>query len=374
MGVLDKSMAGHIAIFIPSLRGGGAERVMVTLANAFAARNISVDLILVKAEGPYLSELDNVVRIFDLNVSRVIAGLPGLVRYFRREHPQALLSAMSHTNVIALLAKCLAFSGTRVVVSERTQVSVSSAMSVLRRRRLLPMLMRWTYPWANGVVAVSHGVADDLSRTIAIPRERIVVIHNPIDFDRINSNSVERSAELYESVSSQSPIILGVGRLVEAKNFSFLIQAFAQTLKQFPAKLIILGEGPLRAKLEALIADNGLSNDVIMPGFVKNPYAWMRHAKIFVLSSSWEGFPNVLVEAMACGTAVISTDCPSGPKEILEDGKWGRLVPVDDVDALAKAMVETLNETEHPNVIERAREFSVDHAADQYLSVLRLAD
>jgi glycosyltransferase involved in cell wall biosynthesis len=165
-------------------------------------------------------------------------------------------------------------------------------------------------------------------------------------------------------------VVLGVGRLTAQKDFPSLIRAFAKVRAQKPCRLVILGEGELRGELEALVASLDLSADVALPGFTDNPFAWMRQSSLFVLSSAWEGFGNVLVEAMACGTPVVSTNCPSGPAEILENGRWGRLVPVGDVDALADAMLATLAETTHADVATRAQDFGVEQAVAGYLGLL----
>jgi glycosyltransferase involved in cell wall biosynthesis len=169
--------------------------------------------------------------------------------------------------------------------------------------------------------------------------------------------------------AGEPPVILGVGRLTVQKDFPTLIRAFARVRQKRNARLLILGEGELRSELNALVAELGLQADVALPGFVENPFVFMRHASLFVLSSAWEGFGNVLVEAMACGMPVVSTDCPSGPAEILQNGKWGRLVPVGDVQALSEALLATLEESTHPDVAARAAECSVDRAVEGYLRV-----
>lgn len=359
----------RLALFLPSLRGGGAERVMVHLARGFAERGFQVDLVLAKAEGPYLAEVPPSVRVVDLRASRVLFSLPGLVRYLRKERPYALLSALNHANVIVCLAHRLARVPSRLVISEHNTLSASRPQNA--RGRLLPWFMRWTYPWADAVIAVSQGVAEDLVRTLGISAERVKVIYNPVVDDDLLTKSKEPLDHPWFTEGAP-PVILGVGRLTEQKDFPNLIRAFALVRAQRPARLMILGEGELRPQLEALVHELGLQDDVALPGFVKNPYAYMARAAVFVLSSRWEGLGVALIEAMASGTPVVSTDCPSGPREILEDGRWGRLVPVGDVDALAEAIVTTLDETEHPDVVARAKEFNVNYAVENYLKVLLL--
>jgi glycosyltransferase involved in cell wall biosynthesis len=342
---------------------------MVTLANGFAERGYGVDLVLAKAEGPYLGEVAKEVRIVDLRASRVITSLPGLVRYLRRERPAALLSAMGHANVVAVTARGLARTPTRVVVSERSNFSISRVNATLRRARAMGIFMRWAYPRADGVVAVSGGVADDLAESIRIPRSAIGTVYNPVVTEDLSKRSLEVPDHPWLA-AGEPPVVLGVGRLTAPKDFQGLIKAFAQVRQTRDARLLILGEGELRPDLEALVRQLGLGDSVALPGFSDNPFASMRRAALFVLSSAWEGLPNVLIQAMACGTPVVSTDCRSGPSEILENGKWGRLVPVGDVAALAEAIAATLDETEHPDVEARAAEFNVQKAVDGYLRVL----
>lgn len=359
----------RLAIYVPSLRGGGAERVMVTVANGFAQRGYGVDLVLARAEGPYLKDVTDNVRLVDLKSSRVLTSLPGLVRYLRQERPHALLSAMRHANVVAITARTLARVPTRVVVSERNNFSMSKKHTSSCRARVVGRLMRWAYRQADGVIAISGGVAEDLAARLEIPREKINVVYNPLDIDRVQALSILEPTRIFRD-KREGRFIIGVGRLVDQKRFTDLLKAFAKVRLVTPVRLCILGEGPLRDSLQAEIERLGLENEVAMPGFIQNPFALLRHADLFVLSSGWEGFGNVLVEAMACGTPIVSTKCPSGPEEILENGIWGRLVPVGDVDALAEAMIVSLDESNHPDVASRAAEFSVDRAIDGYLRVL----
>ena len=358
-----------VAIYLPSLRGGGAERVMVGLANGIAARGYEVDIVLARAEGPYLADVSRHVRLVDLGATRVIASLPGLVRYLRRERPEAMLSALNYANVVAIIARGLAQVSTRLVVSEHSNISLSKQFSRGLIPRLVFRLMAWVYPYADGIVAVSSGVADDLAQVIGMARDRIKVVYNPIYTPAVESLSKVPIPHPWLG-ADLLPVVIGMGRLTLQKDFRSMIHAFDKVRKQHPCRLMILGEGDLRGELEVLVKALNLDEEVIFPGFVKNPYAYMSRAALFVLSSGWEGFGNVLAEAMACGCPVVSTDCPSGPAEILEDGKRGRLVPVGDVDALAAAILATLKEDDHPDVVSRARDFGVEQAVVGYLDVL----
>lgn len=361
----------HIALFLPSLGGGGAERVMVILANGLAANGFDVDLVVVNAQGPFLTDIESLVRVVDLKASRVIFSLLALMRYLRKARPVVMLSALNHANVIALWACKIANIETRVVVSEHNTLSIEQAMAGIDRRRLMPWLMRITYPSAAGVVAVSSGVADDLARIIDLPREHIKVVYNPVVTERLDELSRHPVEHPWFAVG-EPPVILSVGRLTVQKDFSTLIKAFAMLRKERIARLVILGEGELRGELQGLISQLKISDDVALPGFVDNPYSWMRSSSLFVLSSVWEGFGNVLVEAMACGVPVVSTDCPSGPAEILENGRWGRMVPVGSVESMYSAIEATLNDTESPNAVLRAQDFGLTQALHSYLQVMEV--
>ena len=362
----------RLAIFLPSLNGGGAERVMVTLANAFAERGYVVDLVLASAEGPYLDDVSRAVRVIDLHADRVIKAMLPLARYLRRERPQALLSALNHANVVAVLAHWLARVPCRLVASEHTTISVESARVRGLAAKAVYALVPWAYRRADAIVAVSRESATDLERFARLPAGSVQAIYNPFDLDRIRRLAAEPLDHPWFA-PGQLPVVLAIGRLTEPKDFPTLIRAFAALRARRSARLLILGEGELRGELEALVQSCGLTpDDVQMPGFVVNPFAYLSRCAVFVLSSRWEGFGNVLVEAMACGAPVVSTDCPSGPREILEDGRWGRLVPVGDVEALAQAIIETLKSQEHYNAIDRVSLFDIDNALRNYIQVINL--
>lgn len=364
-------MNGRIALFLPSLRGGGAERVMVTLANGIAERGYSVDLVLAEAIGPFLGDVSNSVRVVDLGVGRVIKAVWPLVRYLRRERPVAMLSALNHANLVAILAKSIANGKIRLVISEHNTISTTAEQASGFSARVVNMLVPKLYPMADAIVAVSANAARDLEQFADLPAGTVHAIYNPFDLNRIQRLATEEVPHPWLQLSETRPVILAIGRLTEQKDFPTLIRAFAAMRKRSSARLLILGEGHLRGELAALAQTLGLEPDEFqMPGFVTNPFAYLAKAALFVLSSRWEGLPSVLIEAMSCGTPVVSTDCPSGPREILQDGRWGRLVPVGDEDALARAIEDALEQMCHPDVAARAAEFGVDRAVDGYLRVM----
>ena len=362
-----------IALFLPSLRGGGAERVMVNLARGFVERGLRVDLVLAKAEGPYLSQVPKEVRVVDLGARRVLYSLPGLVRYLRRERPQAMLSALNHANIVAIWAKLLARVQTNLVVAEHNTLSRSTQNASSVRVKLLPFLIKTFYPYADAVVAVSRGVAEDLVTTTKLPMEKIKVIYNPVITPELFAKAEEPLDHPWFR-PGEPPVVLGVGRLTQQKDFPTLIRAFALVRKERPARLMILGEGEERPKLEALVRELRLEEDVVLPGFVDNPYKYMKRAAVFVLSSKWEGLPTALIEALALGIRVVATNCPSGPEEVLEGGKWGRLVPVGDPAGLAQAILDRLNNARSGNTsgqVEYAiQRFSLEKIVQTYCDIL----
>lgn len=362
----------QVALFMPNLGGGGAERVMLTLAEALVERGQRVDLVVTRATGALRGDVPEEVRLIDLHAHRIITSVPGLARYLRRERPVAVLSAMSATNCVAVWARQLSGLCTRLVLSEHSTLSVASASAATRRGRWMPNLMRWAYPKADAIVAVSRGVANDLAAQLNMPRERIGVIYNPVVTPRMLALSREPLDHPWFQ-ADEPPVVLGVGRLVPAKDFATLLRAFAIVRAQRPTRLVILGEGEQRALLERLAGELGIANDVQMPGFVANPYQYMRAARVFALSSRWEGFGNVLAEAMACGAPVVSTDCASGPAEILEDGKWGQLVPVGQSALLAAAIRNALS-TQRPRLglTDFLQQFGARSAVARYCDVMTI--
>ncbi len=325
------------ALFLPSLAGGGAERVTLNLIRGLLASGHQVDLVLASRSGPYLDLVPEGARVVDLGNRRTLASLPALVRYLRNQKPDGLLSAMNHSNIVAVWAAFLAGYRGPVLVAEHNELPASDHS---RWQRAFNAAIRFSYPRAKQVIAVSHGVKRSLVNHAGVPADRIEVIYNPVIHADFSSQNRQLPPELQ---TRTKPVIVGVGRLTRQKNFVNLLQAFALLRARLDARLLILGEGEDRPLLAELVARLGLADDVSMPGFVSNPYDFLAHADLFVLSSDWEGLPTVLIEALALGTRVVSTDCPSGPREILANGHYGALVPMGDSEALADAMVVALH-------------------------------
>jgi glycosyltransferase involved in cell wall biosynthesis len=362
--------ARPVAIFLPTLGGGGAERVFLTLADGFVRRGIAVDVVVLRAAGPLAQEIPAGARVVKLGAGRVLTSLPRLMRYLRAVRPTALLTTMSHANVVGLWARRLARVPTRVIIREANTLAPSITQGSARNR-LMPLLVRRFYPWADEVVAVSDGVAQGLMEMTGMQRTRIRVLPNPIVTPQLAGLAAEPLHDAWFS-PGEPPVILGVGRLERQKDFPTLIRAFAAVRSRRHARLIILGEGAERPHLHSLLEELGVAADARLPGFVPNPFSYMARAAVFVLASAWEGMPGALIQALACGAPVVATNCRSGPREVLADGKFGRLVPVADHDALAKAITESLDCPRRPLPREVLEPYSQEAAVEGYLRLLRI--
>lgn len=360
---MDAKDKKRVAIFVPSLRGGGAERVMVTLANGFAERGLAVDLVLAKAEGPYLDDVDAGVRIIDLRASRVLFSLPRLVGYLRRAKPAAMLSALSHANIIAIMARRIAKVPMRLVISERGVPSFTGAVS--SKNKIVNKAMKSLYSRADRIIAVSHDVKRVLIEDFNLDSGIINVINNPIDLSLIAKMSKEKPNHRF--LSKEFKKIIAVGRLEEIKGYDILINSIGIIGKDSGYRLLILGEGSLKADLKHLAKSLDVQDVVDFIGFQKNPFGWMSASDVYVLSSRSDAMPNAMLQALACGVRVVSTDCPGGPAEILDDGRWGHLVPINDAAALAKAIQEARNNPNPPKVKVRALDFDVEIITRSYL-------
>lgn len=362
----------RVAFYIRNLNPGGIQRVVITLANRLVQRGYAVDLLLANGAGELRGDLAERVAVHNLGARRVLTSLPGFVRYVRSLRPDVVVSAPDSINLLLPWCKRLGLIDTRVVVTVHNNMSQYAQNEGVWYGKMLPYLLKCSYPLADQVVTVSAGIADDLFALSEALRPKTKVIYNPIVHqDLLEKARVNINHPWLQNRSSDQKIILGVGRFTPQKNFSLLLRAFARARQTVEARLILLGDGPDQAKLRSLIRELGLQDEVDLPGFVSNPYAYFSRASLFVLSSVYEGFGNVLVEAMVCGCPVVSTDCPSGPHEILEGGKWGKLVPVHDVDALAGAMCAELGNPTNPSRLrQRAEDFTVDAAVESYLESL----
>jgi len=356
----------RIALVLPSLVGGGAERVFLDLARGLLARTIEVDVVTVRAEGPLRQMVPPEASVQVLGVDHVAFSVPALVGYLRRRKPDAVISAISHTNMACVAACRLVRPRVPLMVTHHNHLSTAAGHAVARRDRWMPRFIRRSYPLADRIVAVSEGVADDLARTARLPRSTIEVAYNPVLFPQLTA-AAEAPPSHPWATEKDGPLLLGVGRLHQQKDFATLLRALALLPEQF--RLIILGEGDERQRLERLAEDLGVAHRVAMPGFVDNPYPYYRCADVFVLSSRWEGLPTALIEALAFDGAIVSTDCESGPREILAGGRWGRLVPPGDPEALAAA-VEAAHVDPPLDRSQAMTRFSLAAVTDRYLELV----
>lgn len=396
--------AGKIAVLLPSLEGGGAERSMLTLVKAFVAQGRTVDLVLCKAKGAYLSEIPEGANMVELppmgelrtrwnaaiankrdffallrpvllasKIAPEIARMRSLRQYLEASRPDVVLSALPYANLLSIWATRIAECDVPVVVSERIALATYCAAPSNYRKwrwRYLPELVRRAYPEASAVVSVSNYVADELTSVVGLREGSVTTIYNPV-VDESLRELARQAPEHPWFAPDAPPVIIGVGRLTEQKDFPTLLRAFARVRESRVARLVILGEGRLHDQLEALAGELGVRADFDMPGFVANPYQYMARASVLALSSTYEGLPGVLIQALACACPVVSTDCPGGSAEILADGKYGALVAVGDAEAMARAILAELDKpTSRELLLQRAEDFTVERAVGNYLALL----
>lgn len=360
----------RVGIFVSFSGRGGVERMVCNLAEGMQEAGVAVDLVLARARGEHLDGIPAGVRVVHLHARHTFSALGPLVRYLRRERPAALLAAKDRAIRTALVARRLAGGEPRLVGRLGTTVSAALAGRGALRRWWWYRGMRLFYGHVDLIVAVSEGVAADVRAITGLTAERVRVIPNPVVGPRLHQLAAVAVDHPWLAADAP-PVILGVGRLTRQKDFPTLVRAFARLRGERDARLMILGEGGERPALEALARRLGVEGDVALPGFAANPYAPMARAALFVLSSAWEGSPNALTEAMALGTPVVATDCPSGPREILRGGRVAPLVPVGDDEALAAAMADQLRApAAAPALAQAVAAYRIDRSAAAYLRAL----
>jgi glycosyltransferase involved in cell wall biosynthesis/O-antigen/teichoic acid export membrane protein len=364
----EHSTPGVIALFSPSLAGGGAERVLLNLACGLHALGHEIDIVLAQAGGEYLPQVPNYAKLVDLGAGRTLTSLPALTRYIRRRRPAGIIAFQDHANVVALWARTLAGTHTPVIATVHNTWS-RLLEGATYKTRALATLIRRAYTKADAVVAVSEGAANDLSDHLGLPRTSIQVIYNPVLMPELFRKAAEPVDHSWFAPGA-SPVIIGVGRLTKQKDFPNLVRAFSYARRQLQSRLVILGEGEERNEIEHVVHDLDLENEVWLPGFVENPYKYLRRSAVFVLSSVWEGLPTVLIEALALGVPVISTDCESGPREILKHGALGALVPVGNIPILGTQIIECLLKAHKSGAADMAPDYEPLVAAGKYARLL----
>ena len=345
---------------------------MQQLIPEIAVRGYRVDLLQVRGHGPYLEQLPANVRCIDLGHHHTYSCLPALVRYLRSQRPSLMLSDKDRVNRTALFARWLSRTHTPLIFRLGTTVSLNLASRGAFERWLQRNSIGKLYRFARKVLVPSQGVREDISRYTNLAAERIQVVPSPAIADDL-FNQTQPLPEHPWFQAHEIPVILGVGELGARKDFSTLLRAFALLRQERPCRLVIIGRGKLREHLLTEAASLGVEADVDLPGFVESPYPYMAHADLFAFSSRWEGLGLVLVEALALGTNVVSTDCPSGPSEILHGGRFGTLVPVGDAEAMAQALAKTLDAPKPTDFLQQAsRPYTVSVATDAYLDAMGL--
>jgi len=367
-----------IAFFFPNFEVGGAERVTLNLLQGLDRRHFDCSLVLGEKKGYYLQELPADISVAALGTQRFFSLFIKLIKYFRRAEPDIFISVFPHFSLISILARNFSRAKTRIVIIEHSLFSRSAVNAQTLPRRLVarfifPYLMKIFYRQAEAIIAVSKGVAEDIGRITRL-KDKIKIIYNPIVNEAIYILMKENIKHPW-FLSQEAPTLLAVGRLAKAKDYPTLLRAFALVLKKEPARLVILGEGSEKKRIEKLSRMLGISKNIAFLGLQKNPYKYMAKSSIFVLSSQQEGFSTVIVEAMACGLPVVATDCETGPREIIKQGKSGFLVPVGDYAALAKAIIKLLKDYPLRKKFseegkKRAGDFGIKRGVEAYKSFL----
>lgn len=361
----DDHVTARLAFLLPDFRIGGAERVALSLITEFVNRGIEVDLVLLRCEGELLELLPTGVNVVPLRAGRIRNSILPLARYLRERKPDGLQASIWPITLAAILGRAIARSSCRLVISDHSNVSLPFRERPFLRR-LIGWSMRVFYPFADARLCVSRDVAVDLAEVSGLNQSRFEVVYNPIE-----QRSGQWTAEAEAQWKTRGRRILSVGTLKREKNHLLLMRAFAILCRHEAASLTIVGEGPMRLLLESVAEDLGISEAVSMPGQALDPTPYYATANLFALTSDFEGFANVLVEAMAAGLPVVSVDCRSGPREVLADGEFGRLVPVDDAEALAMAIEQSLLEGPDPERLKaRASQFRPELAANRYAEFL----
>lgn len=359
----------RLAILLPSLLPfGGAERVVIANAEWFLSQGYAVDLVFLDEPADVSTSVPAGCRVFNLAVSRARWAAIPLARYLKRERVDVVHANIWPLTSIAVVAHKLARSSARLCVADHNPLSVQYGGNSLPKRWALRASLALTYPLASARIAVSSGVADDVARLAFIPRDRFDVVHNPVGLPPAPPGTADSVEAAWGGWAGKR--LLTVGRLKTQKNHALLIRALKIVRRSVDARLLILGTGECEEETRAFIDAEGLTEHVLMPGHVENPIPFYTASDLFVLSSDYEGFGNVLVEALACGLPVVSTDCPFGPAEILEDGRYGSLVPVGNADALAQAILDALVATHDRDALKRrAADFAPEVVNEKYKRV-----
>jgi glycosyltransferase involved in cell wall biosynthesis len=361
-------MRDKISFMIGSFAGGGAERVMITLANDLTNHGHSIDLVVVNNAGPLSNLVSKKVNVVDLKVSSVIFAIFPLIRYMKKTNSKALVSALEHVNLLNLMSNMLAGGQMTSIITIHSIIDRKEDSNIIKNS-VVKILLRFLIKRAHGIVAVSKGAASHFSNFMNISESDIKIINNPVNLEKVLKLSNVKIKNLWLDDPSIE-VIVSVGRLVKHKDYTTLILALRELRKKRNTRLIICGEGPQRQDLQGLIFRLNMCESVMVLGFVDNPYPLMKMSDLFVLSSNSESFGLVLVEALSLNCKIISTDCCCGPGEILEWGKWGKLIKVGDYEELAKCMYSELEKDGFTDVKERASDYNMNKVVLKYLEYI----
>lgn len=404
----EQTKSARVAFLLDNLNGGGAERVVLNMALGFSSLGYEVDLLVCELRGELCDSIPSDINLVVLDPVNKLPGfmtavrragwrglgavlywvatarklprtfryIDAIIAYLRERQPEVIFSALRKSSVCAVLAASESQIKTRVFVGVQNSLSSRSEQSRKSGKgqvySMVPMF-RYCFSRAEGVIAASRGVAQDAIDFLGLPPERVHVAYNPV-FGPPAGADVGGAILHPWFRTGEPPVIIGIGRLVEQKNFPMLLRAFAAARQHTPARLVILGGDETssdqmanKRRLQALAVELGIADDFLLTGFQRNPHHYLAASSLFVMSSRYEGFGNVLVEALLAGCPIVSTDCPSGPAEILDGGKYGTLVPVDDVERMSEAMLFTLrSEPDRERLRRRGSEFSLQQALDVY--------
>jgi glycosyltransferase involved in cell wall biosynthesis len=356
------------AFYIPNLGGGGAEKVVYNLVDELSKRGFLIDLLLNSSKNNYQGTLNGLIRVVHLNEKGVLASLPLLVKYLYKERPKVIISSLTHTNLVTILANILSGGISDVYVCEHGINKFSVNAGLKKLINLLGIL--FFYRLSHRVIAVSSVVKDNLVKNFFIPSNNIVVLNNAVIPKKYRDYINQPMGHPWIKDRENTPVIVSIGRLSDEKDFATLIRSFAKLQKKISSKLIIIGTGALLENLKSLSNELGVVDRVDFCGYQENIYSWLSNSSLFVLSSPLESFGNVVVEAMAAGVPIIASDC-GGPSEILEYGKYGALFGVGNVDQLYLKMIDALiSQAVHPQSHKKAMCFSVEKSANDYLNLI----
>lgn len=364
-------MKDQVFLCIPNLVPGGAERVLLNLVRKLTEMDVDCRVVTLRAVGAYCDELPPSVTLMELGKGGLFKTTWRMFRLFRREKPRYAITFLDPVTFPALLAGI--FAPTKIIVTVHNGIVKPKHESHRFRARFKPMVVRCLYPFAYRIVAVSDGLAEHLRKLLWFGRSRVVTIYNPIVRAEMLEHDYERPAHPWFRENAAELVLVGVGRMIAQKGFDIFLRAFKSVLEQEPnARVVLLGSGRLESQIKAEAESLGIADRVDFPGFVDKPAAYVFHARLFVLSSRWEGLPTTVIEALVAGTQIVATDCPYGPSEILAKGRYGRLVPPEEPGALAAAILAALSEPapERAFLRERAADFSEERSVAEYLKLM----